>query len=94
MVTIPACNDCNAEKSKHDDYLRDMLVVDRNSEQSKAAQALLDKVQRASQRNQSIVMRGAKSEGELGRFTLKAVSILVRPFRFHSKESGSITSFR
>lgn len=82
MVTIPACNDCNAEKSKHDDYLRDMLVVDRNSEQSKAAQALLDKVQRASQRNQSVVMRGAKSEGEFGPVYSKGGIYLGEAFSF------------
>ncbi len=67
MATVPACNDCNAAKAKHDDYLRDMLVVDHNSEHSKPAHTLLaGKVLRASKRNQSLVIRGAKSKGKFG----------------------------
>ncbi len=64
MATVPACDNCNAEKSKHDDYLRDMLVVDLNSEKNKAAQTVLTgKVIRSAQTNRSLVIRAAKSKG-------------------------------
>lgn len=66
MVTVPACDDCNGEKAKHEDYLRDMLVVDADTENSKVAKEILTgKVFRASERNQSLVMRAAKSKGKL-----------------------------
>ena len=65
MATVPACDDCNAEKSKHDDYLRDMLVVDLNTERNKAAQEVLTgKVFRSAETNRSSVIRAAKSRGK------------------------------
>jgi hypothetical protein len=64
MATVPACDACNFEKSKHDDYLRDMLVVDLNSEKNKTAQTVLNgKVIRSAQTNRSLVIRAAKSNG-------------------------------
>lgn len=64
MVTVPACNDCNAEKAKHDDYLRDILVVDSNAGQSEKAQDVFsEKVIRSYQRNSSEVLREALIKG-------------------------------
>jgi hypothetical protein len=64
MVTVPACDDCNAEKAEHDGYLRDMLVVDAGAAGSRVANEILTgKVFRASDKNRSLVMRAAKSEG-------------------------------
>lgn len=64
MVTVPTCDDCNAEKSEQDGYLRDMLVVDANAAGSRAAnEVLTGKVFRAADKNRSLIMRAAKSEG-------------------------------
>jgi hypothetical protein len=66
MVTVPACDACNSEKAKHDDYLRDMLVMDASASKSQAAQEILTgKVFRAADRNQSLAMRAAKSKGKI-----------------------------
>lgn len=66
MVTVPVCQDCNADKASHDDYLRDMLVVDTGTSKSRVAQEILtSKVFRSSDKNRSVIMRAAKSKGKL-----------------------------
>jgi hypothetical protein len=65
MVTVPVCDECNNEKSKHDDYLRDMLVVDAESAESSEAQTLVSgKVTRSASKNLSAVIRAAKEKGK------------------------------
>ena len=66
MVTVPACSQCNGVKSKNDDYLRDMLVVDICCSEHPVAKALLDgKVARSIRRNSSIVGRTVQSQGRI-----------------------------
>lgn len=66
MVTVPACDDCNSEKANHDDYLRDILVVDADTAKSKGAQGLLEgPLLRAAKRNQSKVIKAAKAQGKM-----------------------------
>jgi hypothetical protein len=43
MVVVPACEPCNGEKSKDDDYLRDMLLLDWENETHPMAQGELKK---------------------------------------------------
>jgi hypothetical protein len=48
MVTVPSCRRCNGEKSKDDDYLRDMLVTDISTSFDPTARAIKDgKLRRA-----------------------------------------------
>jgi hypothetical protein len=66
IVKVPACNDCNHAKSKNDDYLRDMLVIDIHCSHHPVAQALMDgKMKRAMQNNHSKVARAAVKSGGL-----------------------------
>jgi len=66
MITVPVCHDCNNEKSKNDDYLRDMLAVDLYSSKSNEAQTLLSgKVIRSASKNRSAVIRAAKAKGKV-----------------------------
>ncbi|MEL7500040.1 MAG: hypothetical protein AAFN77_20735 [Planctomycetota bacterium] len=57
MLTVRACNDCNNQKSNHDDFLRDLLVTDLFGAESEPAKKLFDKVQRSFGRDQSLMQR-------------------------------------
>jgi len=60
MVTVPVCQPCNIEKSKNDDYLRDMLIVDIHCSDHPVAKALIvGKMKRAMQSNRSKIARDA-----------------------------------
>ncbi len=62
MVKVPACLKCNGEKSKDDDYLRDMLLVDWENELHPMAQSdLRGKLIRAIGRNQSHLIRQGRT---------------------------------
>ena len=66
MITVLACKECNEEKAKHDNYLRDMLVLDMHGSQSSVAQALLDgRVKRAIRTNRSEIARVALQYGRV-----------------------------
>ena len=83
MVTVPACHDCNNEKSKHDDYLRDMLVVDSNTGENEIAQEMsLGKVRRSASRNLSAVIRAAKTQGRFQPVHSKGGIYLGHAFTF------------
>ena len=62
-VIIPVCRDCNNDKSKIDDYLRDMLVLE-SSRHAPAAELLHGPVSRSASRNLSAVVRAAKSKAK------------------------------
>ncbi|CAN5546028.1 hypothetical protein BH10ACI3_BH10ACI3_26290 [soil metagenome] len=65
VVVVPACEPCNKEKGKHDDYLRDMLTVDAQTSASDSAQTVLTgKVFRAAEKNHSQLIRAAKAKGK------------------------------
>jgi hypothetical protein len=58
LVTVPVCASCNNEKSRDDDYLRDMLVIDIDNTHHPEAQALLKgKVIRSMRKNRSVIAR-------------------------------------
>lgn len=83
MVTVPACKDCNQEKAEHDNYLRDMLVLDMHGSQSPIAQALLEnKVTRAIRTNRSEIARVALSRGRFEPLLTQAGVYLGRAFSF------------
>lgn len=42
MITVPACDNCNTEKSRDDHFLRDYLVTDVQGSESPTAQAIFD----------------------------------------------------
>lgn len=61
MVKVPACLPCNGDKSKDDDYLRDMLLVDWENEAHPMAQGeLKGKLIRAIGRGQSHLIRDGR----------------------------------
>lgn len=61
MVTVPACPGCHNEKSRNDDYLRDMLVMDADSQSNPVARRLFSgPVTRSARRNSSLVSRAAR----------------------------------
>lgn len=58
IVTVPACDDCNSRKSKHDDFLRDLLTSDiAGSESPIAHQIFLEKVLSSNRQGKSLVAR-------------------------------------
>lgn len=58
MITVPACEECNGDKSRHDDFLRDMLVIDIASEGNPIARKVFEsKSIRAYQKDKSLVAR-------------------------------------
>jgi hypothetical protein len=66
MVTVPACPFCNGDKSKDDDYFRDMLVIDIDNSHHPIVQELLKgRVARAARRNQSAVARDIRSKSKI-----------------------------
>lgn len=63
MITVPACDDCNGQKSRHDDFLRDLLVTDYAGSQSPVAQQLFaEKTIRSHQQDKSLLGRIAMSD--------------------------------
>ena len=42
MITVPCCEPCNNDLSKHEDYIRDMLTVDIRTYQNPTAQAVFN----------------------------------------------------
>jgi hypothetical protein len=57
-IKVMACNECNNQKkSRDDDYLRDMLLVDVDSHDHPRAQALLDKLLRSVEDDRSLIAR-------------------------------------
>jgi hypothetical protein len=56
LVTVPACDNCNREKSLNDDYLRDYLVTDNYVSQSPTAQEIFIQKTLSSQRQGSSVI--------------------------------------
>ncbi|MGB7207670.1 MAG: hypothetical protein WBD27_03325 [Pyrinomonadaceae bacterium] len=66
IETTVACGKCNAEKGKHDDYLRDILIADWKVGTNSTVQSLLDgKFARSVERNHSQFARVAKSNAKL-----------------------------
>lgn len=64
MVTVPACDDCNGAKARHDDFLRDMLVTDFAGAESPIAQQIFEtKTIRSHQQNKSLVGRITQEKG-------------------------------
>lgn len=59
--TIRACGECNEEKSKNDDYLRDMLVADDSCQWHPVAKALMPNVLRSAARGSSLVAKAARN---------------------------------
>ncbi len=58
MPTVPSCNECNNDKSKHDSFLRDILVMDYAACESPIAKKIFDeKVMRAMSRGQSLAAK-------------------------------------
>ncbi|HMO93520.1 MAG TPA: hypothetical protein PKD64_15145 [Pirellulaceae bacterium] len=58
MVTVPACDDCNAKKSLHDDFLRDLLTSDAAGGESPIAQQIFQqKVLSSHQQGKSLLAR-------------------------------------
>ncbi len=58
MITVPACDDCNGAKSRHDDFLRDLLVTDYAGSGSPIAQELFQtKTIRSHQQRKSLLGR-------------------------------------
>jgi hypothetical protein len=63
MVTVPACDDCNGRKSRHDDFLRDLLVTDFAGSQSPIAQQIFAaKTIRSHQQGKSLLGRIVMSD--------------------------------
>lgn len=61
MVKVPACVLCNGEKSKDDDYLRDMLLLDRENETHPISQGeLKNKLIRSINHNRSHLIRDGR----------------------------------
>jgi hypothetical protein len=64
-VKAPACLSCNNEKSKSDDYLRDLLVVDAYSSELKVAQAIFrDRMLSSVRQNSSALAKAAVAESK------------------------------
>ena len=58
MVTVPACDDCNSKKARHDDFLRDLLTTDVAGSESPIAQQIFqDKVLSAKKKGKSLPAR-------------------------------------
>lgn len=55
MLTVPACDDCNGRKARHDDFLRDLLTTDIAASESPVALRIFNgKVIRSSQQGKSL----------------------------------------
>jgi hypothetical protein len=61
MITVSACKNCNKEKSKYDDYLRDIVVADLETYTHPISQLLFQKLLRSARRNRSSVARNISS---------------------------------
>lgn len=69
MLTVPACEGCNTSKSNDDDYLRDMLVIDRENEPHPMSQGeLKSKVIRSIKRNSSHLVREGRRTRQITPF--------------------------
>jgi hypothetical protein len=68
IVVVPACRNCNREKSKDDSYLRDMLILDDQVSKHPDQQWHVEKIYRAAQRKQSRVAWLAATKAQLKPF--------------------------
>ena len=58
MITVPACDECNGMKSRHDDFLRDLLVTDFQGSKNPIAQRIFhDKTIRSHRKGKSLFGR-------------------------------------
>ncbi len=75
MVTVPVCAHCNNKKSKDDDYLRDLLVIDIENVNHPIAQQLLrGKVLRSAQKNRSQIVRDMRAKSVIrNRYTVAGI---------------------
>ena len=65
MVTVPACNDCNSKKARHDDFLRDLLTSDIACNESPIAQQIFqEKVLSSHRQGKSLLARIALDEAK------------------------------
>ena len=65
MLTVPACLACNNRKSRHDDFLRDILVTDVAAEGHPVTQQLFqNKTIRSHEQGKSLVARIALSSAQ------------------------------
>src|SRR4051812_32449628 len=65
MLTVPACDSCNGRKSRHDDFLRDILVTDIAATESPVAQELFRvKVLSSHQQGKSLASRIALTDSK------------------------------
>ncbi len=64
LITVPACRECNVEKSKADEYLRDILVGDMRVDHPVARRIYEGKVQRSLARDRSTIPRYARRRAE------------------------------
>lgn len=69
LITVPACDKCNNDKSLDDDYLRDMLTCDIFGNQSSTAQKIFyEKVIKSVNRKSSVIGNTAISNARLEPF--------------------------
>lgn len=81
LVKVPSCRKCNLEKSKDDDYLRDLLVSDISTGNHPIAQTLFhDKMLSSFRQNSSDFARRAVSEGELSPYRTREGLYLGQAF--------------
>ena len=65
MLTVPACKSCNGRKSRHDDFLRDILVTDIAASDLPVARELFHaKVLRSHMQGKSLAVRIALNESQ------------------------------
>jgi hypothetical protein len=58
MLTVPACDECNGRKARHDGFLRDLLVTDVAGAESPLAQRVFaQKTMRSHQQGKSLLAR-------------------------------------
>jgi len=63
MVTVPACDACHGKKSRHEDFLRDLLTMDIVGSESPVAQRLFhEKVLSSHRQGKSLVCRIAMAQ--------------------------------
>lgn len=57
LITVASCERCNKEYGRHDEYVRDVMMMRADFANASLAQPLLERMQRAWSRPQSEVMR-------------------------------------
>ncbi len=73
MITVPACSECNNAKSKDEDYLRDMLVIDHFTSSNPTAQTLLNNkvIRSATEGSSKVALAVCRRKPERSKISLK-----------------------